>query len=332
MLQVVEEIKKNFASSSRNNNNISLVQFFGEICGGEYDDHTRVSPCVGAIRVQRGVLYSPWHCYYIFDCVIHLQHQEQEQEQQVARYLSYDELAKAFEKVSASSSSNKRRIRQLVLAPPLARGSFKELNEKISCEFESKFHSCVGLPSRSEGTTTKPIITHQANFAEGIILRPVHDLLSLKNEFVPLNVLSGSNAKMVVKNKNDKNDEIHQEDSSCCYRPLIKKKHPMFREFSSTLSSAAFLQNTPPDELFPKLVNVSRVASVISKMTKNERDDEERVVATMVADVVKDIKEILKKRVDCEGGDNDGFDEKEASANEEHIKVARAAVKNYFGK
>lgn len=229
-----------------------VVAVVGELAGGEYV-HPQVPLDLRGIRVQNGIQYHPNNFFYAFDIAYTYSSRppaaapaalaapaaggaSAEKEERGARwtFLPFDDAQRIFTSTA------------LFCATPLFRGSVKDalaFNPIIQTTIPGRF----GLPSIPE------------NFAEGVVARPVKDLLSSKD---------GS-------------------------RIMAKLKHPKFSEFSH------FSADCPPADLLANFIkNDNRVESVKSKLTDTEKLDHARVALETVLDALVDVKK-LHPAFDC---------------------------------
>lgn len=118
---------------------IEQVTFFGEIFGGAYP-HADVERTKSAIKVQKGIYYSPNNHFYAFDILINTE-----------TYLDVDQVNELFEK------------HNIVHAKTIFRGP---LNECISYpnDFETAIPKAFNLPAITP------------NITEGVVIKPVTPL------------------------------------------------------------------------------------------------------------------------------------------------------------
>jgi Rnl2 family RNA ligase len=196
----------------------------------DYCKETLGMSAIRGRRVQAGVQYAPTNLFYVFDIAV------------VAPgggkllFLPADSVALLVPPVSANGS--------LIAAEPLARGTAEEVL-KASAEFQSTIPGRLGLP---------PLAT--PNFAEGLVIRPVHDAYTAEGK-----------------------------------RVILKRKHPMFREFQGV--GAADL---PATELVFSLITPQRVASVASKYAAHEIASADHLADLVLSDALADAKAIVERR------------------------------------
>lgn len=118
--------------------NLSQLNIFGEVFGGNYP-HPDVPKNKVALKVQKGVFYSPDNLFYAFD--IHVNGED---------YLDVKKANECFEKVG------------LFYAKTLHEGSIQSCLEYPN-EFESTIAKELGLP------------VLENNICEGVIIRPVRN-------------------------------------------------------------------------------------------------------------------------------------------------------------
>jgi len=136
---VKPKLKNIWTALKKKNASLSQVTIFGELIGGNYP-HPDVKKNNNAIKVQKGVFYSPDNCFYAFDILVDNN-----------RYLDIDLTIELFEQ------------EDLLYAKTLFRGSLEEV-----LRFPNAFDSVIS------GQLNLPAIT--PNICEGTIIRPVKNL------------------------------------------------------------------------------------------------------------------------------------------------------------
>lgn len=122
-------------SNLKKEKEFSILQVCGEICGGWYP-HPDVPKNPEAVRVQKGIYYSPDNMFYAFDIMLD------------GLYQDYDLCVKMFEEVG------------LFYAHILFRGTLQECLDYPN-EFQTTIPDLLGLP-KIEGNT-----------CEGVVIKPV---------------------------------------------------------------------------------------------------------------------------------------------------------------
>lgn len=129
---------------------LEQLTVFGEIFGGSYA-HPEVKRDANAVRVQKGVFYSPSNHFYAFDILINTE-----------KYLDVDRANALFEKVG------------LLYAKTLFRGSLEDCL-KYPNDFNSHIPMELGLPeiedNTSEGSVIKPVKTLFMHSGSRLILK-----------------------------------------------------------------------------------------------------------------------------------------------------------------
>lgn len=142
--------------------NLEQLTFYGEVIGGTYP-HPEVVKDKTAIRVQKGVFYSPENHFYAFDLLINAD-----------RYLDVDVANKYFEKY------------QLLHAKTIFRGSIEDCLNYPN-EFQSRIPKELKLPEIMpnivEGVVIKPSKTSYFNNGTRVILKNKNQKWSEKEKF-----------------------------------------------------------------------------------------------------------------------------------------------------
>ncbi len=122
------------------NDSIGQITIFGELIGGNYP-HQKIERSKTAIKVQKGVFYSPENCFYAFDILLDCK-----------QYLDVDKTNELFEKHS------------MLYAKTIFRGNIEDCLRYPNI-FDSKIPTQLGLPELSP------------NICEGTIIRPIKHLM-----------------------------------------------------------------------------------------------------------------------------------------------------------
>jgi Rnl2 family RNA ligase len=205
---------------------VGHVVIFGELAGGEYG---AVARDIRGRRVQAGVQYSPTNIFYAFDVAV---------APKEGGALTF--LPTSF--VLNDAPTTKSFVPSILVAGPLPLAEAL----KVDAEFPTRVPGLLGLPP----------VTGVANFAEGVVLRPVHDA-SLPDG----------------------------------RRAIVKRKHPMFREFQA--AGAAGLSAA---ELVFSMLNRNRVAAVASKRTAAEIADPKALCDLVLSDAMADARAAVTGR------------------------------------
>lgn len=141
---------------------LEQLTFFGEVIGGTYP-HPEVAKDKAAIRVQKGVFYSPKNHFFAFDLMINAD-----------RYLDIDVANNYFEKY------------QLLHAKTIFRGSIEDCLNYPN-EFQSRIPNELGLPeivpNIVEGVVIKPAKTRYFNNGTRVVLKNKNQKWSEKEKF-----------------------------------------------------------------------------------------------------------------------------------------------------
>jgi len=137
---VVNEIKDNILAAHNDlkkmyGNEITI--FDGELAGGEYP-HPEVKKPDHAVKVQKGVFYTPFNFFYMFDIQVD------------GKFINHDEV------IDIGHTHG------IIVAEYLTRGKFKDVIDYPNC-FEDPLHKMFGLPSLGED-----------NVCEGVVLKPIN--------------------------------------------------------------------------------------------------------------------------------------------------------------
>ncbi len=131
-------------------NTVEFITIFGELFGGAYN-HKEVPRIKSAIKIQKGILYSPENDFYAYDIKIN-----------GGEFLGILETNKLFEQVG------------FFYAKSLTTGSFEEALQYPNL-FESKIPEWLGLPlledNTCEGVIIKPVVPKYFNNGRRIILK-----------------------------------------------------------------------------------------------------------------------------------------------------------------
>lgn len=152
--KVLATIKPNLASIWKHLQSeiptLTQLTFFGEIMGGTYP-HKEIQKNKEAIKVQKGIFYSPDNHFYAFDILINRE-----------RYVDVDEANRHFEREG------------LLYAKTLYAGSISECLAYPN-DFDSKIPQELGLPAldhnTTEGVIIKPKRTRHFNSGSRVILK-----------------------------------------------------------------------------------------------------------------------------------------------------------------
>ncbi|MDI9312363.1 MAG: RNA ligase family protein [Limnohabitans sp.] len=151
--------------------NVQFITVFGELFGGHYN-HPEVPTVQGAIKVQKGIDYSPENDFYAFDIKVDNSH-----------YMNVELANKLFEKTG------------FFYAKTLFKGSLTDCL-KYPNDFNSLIPEWLGLPAL------------ETNIVEGVIIRPVETLFFGNGSRV---LLKNKNERWAERGKNDKPKREHQE-------------------------------------------------------------------------------------------------------------------------
>lgn len=254
--------------------NYHTIAVYGEIFGGCYN-HADVPKVQNAMRVQKGVYYSPKNEFLAFDVAV-LRDRSQDEidniknsidewkkkrseetdatkiasidntinslyaklESPFSRYLDYADFVKALENTN---------IRSVPLI-----GIYDTLDEALNVSpiFESKVYELFDLPKIDN------------NFAEGLVIKPVKEMYF------------GDGKRVILKNKNPKFDEIIGND-----RKKVDKIEPTYSD--------------DVKELIAKIAeysNINRLNNVISKLSGPfTAKDFGRILKEFNVDVISDL-------------------------------------------
>lgn len=150
------------------------LTIFGEVIGGSYP-HKEVEKTKGAMKVQKGVFYSPDNLFLAFDIMLNSEY-----------YLGVDQANYYFEK------------HQLLHAKTLFRGSIEDCLA-YSNAFDSTIPQELGLPVLSPNT------------CEGVIIRPVESVHFNGGTRV---ILKNKNEKWAERKKFDKKIQPKEPEST----------------------------------------------------------------------------------------------------------------------
>ena len=240
VFQVFHTVKKSAESISPSTRVVAIC-VCGELCGGWYP-HPLVPVDLRGTKVQNGVWYSPRNEFYAFDvAALHVP---------VSAQLPNVVSSGEWRFIPFLHALSVLETAGLHGATILKRGSLQEMMS-LNPEFTTLLPSALGLPPLKD------------NFAEGYVIRPVHD------SFV--------------------------QSHSMRTRVIIKKKHPKFQEFSSKgpkESLREFCLRLAASE--------NRYISVCSKYTNVECDLDGFIVAAVVEDILNDaLQGVSRSEVDA---------------------------------
>lgn len=136
---ILPKFKQLWNILKKNNPDVKQMSIFGEIFGGSYP-HPEVEKHKGAIRVQKGIFYSPKNHFYAFDILINSE-----------SYLNVDLANFYFEKVG------------LLHAKTLYKGSIEEC-----LNYQNDFNTLIPLKFN-----LPPI---EPNITEGVVIKPMETL------------------------------------------------------------------------------------------------------------------------------------------------------------
>ncbi|WP_051203196.1 RNA ligase family protein [Hugenholtzia roseola] len=187
---------------------LDTLQIYGELFGGNYP-HPEVTPNQEVQAVQTGVYYSPDLQFCIFDILLHFENKRP------SEYLPIKTLIE-----------NCRRV-ALLCTPILFEGKYKEAWE-YSPLFSSHYPALFGLPPLA-----------MPNYAEGIVLKPQHDL-KLPNQ--------------------------------AAFRPIFKRKIEAFAEsrYHQAEKEPTFQPHDPTQKLLA-LLTPNRLQNAISKIGRVQK-------------------------------------------------------------
>ncbi len=120
-------------------NDLSQMTIFGEVIGGSYA-HKAIKAVPGAIKVQKGIFYSPANHFFAFDILVNGEH-----------YVDVEDANSLFEQAN------------LFYAKTLFKGGLEDCMAH-SNEFDSTLPAELGLPPISP------------NICEGVIIRPIKNV------------------------------------------------------------------------------------------------------------------------------------------------------------
>ncbi|EFC43786.1 mitochondrial RNA ligase [Naegleria gruberi] len=171
---------KNLALDLEKKRNVKLVSLsvFGELFGGNYP-HKDVKNVGDRAPIQRHVYYCTDFDFYVFDIFVFTK-SDDPNEKRLNYFLSYDDMVEQVKKTGLDC-----------YARELFRGKLEEC-----LNYDSVFDSVI--PSTIYGLPDMP---HHTNICEGIIIKPLIDMRTDKND------------RMVIKKKNDNfMEKIGQKD------------------------------------------------------------------------------------------------------------------------
>lgn len=142
---------------------VASVQIFGEFFGGGYDGYKSTVP-----KIQKGIQYSPDHGFYAFDIYVEFKDGS-------GKYLGVDECEDMFKEYGFFYNEE------------LLRGTLDECLA-YSPIFPSTIGKRLGFPEIEN------------NFAEGVVIKPIHPLYFANGE------------RVIIKNKNPKFEEFEKSD------------------------------------------------------------------------------------------------------------------------
>ncbi|MGB1242189.1 MAG: RNA ligase, Rnl2 family [Chitinophagales bacterium] len=138
------------------------MTIFGELIGGNYP-HPEVTADKKAMKVQKGVYYSPQNHFYAFDILLNSE-----------KYVDVEEANVYFEK------------EELLYAKTLFKGSFSECLEYRN-SFPSTVPAILGLPEIEdnicEGVVIRPAITSYFNNGTRVILKNKNETWAERKQF-----------------------------------------------------------------------------------------------------------------------------------------------------
>ncbi len=164
VLQLFKKVKEQFA-------NIETLVIYGELFGGNYN-HKDVASSTDAIKVQKGIDYSPENDFYAFDIKLNGSH-----------YLDIATANAFFETLN------------FFYAKTLFEGTLEEALNYPN-EFNSKIPDWLGLPALED------------NMTEGVIIRPAQVKYFGNGSRV---ILKNKNEKWSEKTKVKKDKKAHKE-------------------------------------------------------------------------------------------------------------------------
>lgn len=160
--QILPNLKAIWADLKIENDDLDQLTIFGEVIGGSYP-HPEVKRNPKALKVQKGIFYSPDNVFFAFDIVINARH-----------YLDADKAIELFEKHG------------LLHAPILFKGSLDACLNHPN-DFDSKVPAQLGLPEINpniiEGVIIKPLKTLYMNNGTRVILKNKNEKWSEKSAF-----------------------------------------------------------------------------------------------------------------------------------------------------
>lgn len=163
---LLEALKPKFISIWKNLKNkytdLQQMTIFGEVIGGDYP-HPEVPVNRKAVKVQKGVFYSPQNHFYAFDIMLNSE-----------QYLGVEEVNIYFEK------------EDLLYAKTLFKGKFEECLEYPN-NFSSTVPALLGLPEIAdnicEGVIIRPIVTSHFNNGVRVILKNKNETWAERKQF-----------------------------------------------------------------------------------------------------------------------------------------------------
>ncbi|CAF2475308.1 unnamed protein product [Rotaria sp. Silwood2] len=234
--EIIPKIQQLYQFVSNIYPNIEKLYVFGELFGGSYP-HSDVPKVPNVNAIQTGIWYCPDIEFYAFDLAIFMNEKQ--------TYLDYEFAITAFQHVN------------LFHAEPLFIGKYEEaLDFKLG--FNSYIPTKLGLP---------PL--HEANKAEGIVIKPMHEIMIKTNK--------GSLIRAVVKKKIE---EFSEDKYNQAQKQVLKNE-----EFSNV------------DLLrfeIDALITDNRLNNALSKVGHVTRDDKEKLKELLniyVNDVIEQLHE-----------------------------------------
>jgi len=165
--QILERYRKNvidaFQKVKTMHPDVETVVIYGELFGGGYK-HTEVDPVKDAIKVQKGVEYSPYNEFYAFDIKLN-----------GTTYLDIDVVNEIFEETG------------FFYAKILFQGTLEDAL-KFPNDFNSKIPAWLGLPEIEnnicEGTIIKTLKTKYFGNGSRVILKNKNEKWTEKSKMV----------------------------------------------------------------------------------------------------------------------------------------------------
>ena len=199
------------------NHVLKVANVFGELFGGHYP-HGEVKNVHNQVPIQRHVYYWTDFDFYVFDISVQVSTVERE----YRYYLPYDDMIHCLKESGFSC-----------YAKELFRGTFQDCLQ-YDTVFDSTIPSYYGLPSLPEKT----------NISEGVIIKPIKDMYTSKND------------RMMIKKKN-------QEFNEKVGKPVKAEKKPSTntpRQFANSYATEAL------EEIKNYINNTNRLEGTISKL------------------------------------------------------------------